>query len=247
MDRIQQAGAVRSGDDEAVEPVEMNGCVRAMSAERERSSANLGEDDLGLEHAKIESVWRARLSSVTERLTRMLHTLSSSRPRAAQRVCRGTCAVVLVLASGPRAMLRISSPSSSSTPPSESLNFPFAGRPGVLYTVVLSDGEGPTGTADVDTDSRVVGSGDGKYIAWRPSHAIDQTDRKGRKWGGESGHNLTLAREKGSGEECELDPARSSSRICVPCKRSEVEEKRESSQLCQVARGTRGNYEDSRV
>ena len=52
LDRIQQAGAIRSGDDEAVEAVEMNGGVRAVGAQRQRSAANLGEDDLGLREGR---------------------------------------------------------------------------------------------------------------------------------------------------------------------------------------------------
>jgi len=59
------------------------------------------------------------------------------------------------------------------------LNFPFGGLPGVLYGVEGRDAEdGPSGVKEVERDSRVVGSGEGKYIERRRKR------RKTERWGG---------------------------------------------------------------
>lgn len=153
--------------------------VRAMGSEGEGCPADLGEHDFGLsEEVLFVNMEGKRTERKRGGPTRMLHTVSSSRPRAAHSVCRAAEPSSASTA-GPRAMLRISSPSSSCTPPSESLNLPLAGRPGVLYTVVLSAGAGPTGTAAVETDSRVVGSGEGKYMACVKRNQYDAISQVG--------------------------------------------------------------------
>lgn len=59
----------------------------------------------------------------------------------------------------------ISSPSSSSTPPSLPVYLPLAFLRGERNVGALGAGDGDDGRAEVETESRVVGRGDGMYTA----------------------------------------------------------------------------------
>lgn len=90
----------------------------------------------------------------------MHHTVTSSRPSTAHSPPLGAESSL-----GAEAIAMISSPSSSRTPPSLPVYLLLAFLSGERNVGALGAGEGDDGRAEVETESRVVGSGDGMYTA----------------------------------------------------------------------------------
>lgn len=159
-----------------------------------------------------------RVQRHDETRTRTLHTLTSSRPRAAHTASPPPEPSSSSI-SGPLTIASTSSPSSSCSPPSESLNLELVDLPGVSLGRCV--GDGAEGSAEVDTDRRVVGRGDGKYTASRR--------REGRGGSARGGGAPTECSRGAGGRDSLLNYVASAGPFSPSCSRSGPSEGERSS------------------